>query len=249
MTKLLLPPDAVALIADMDGTIARCNSAHCEAGARALASFGIDFEIGCKLWQEAARAAGVSQPFYRDLLRAAGDLAVSAGLIKSGGENELPDRHKQVTEELAAGKWELVSLVEPLPGAAELISAAHEGRLKIALLSYTPIGLSRAILRQVGIEKCFDLIQCADKTGRNNTAKMHGPCWQEVACEIGVAAEQYVRVVAITDTAQDVLGAQEAGFHVFCLPSSEKTSDTLRAANLPRVSVLSTWEDLIFTGN
>jgi HAD superfamily hydrolase (TIGR01509 family) len=188
-----------AVLFDVDGTLVDSNYLHVHAWHRAFRTLGVVVES----WR-IHRCIGMD----------------GSALIRAlAGEH-----HEAAAKELHSQFYaELVELLQPLPGARELLDTVAERGVQVVLASSAPEG-ELATLRKV-LDR-DDIVSVATSSGDVETAKPD-PGIVEVAVErAGVGAQ---RAVFVGDSVWDVRAAARAGVTCIGLLSGGTSRHELEA--------------------
>lgn len=201
-------PDAKleAVIWDLDGVIADTGSYHFRAWQQVFSKRGVSFT------EEDFR--------YRFGQRNDEIIRGALGANIAPGELEIIAREKEETlRRLIAGN------VKPLPGAIELIRSLRQNGLKVAIASSGPPENIQLMLRELGIEDCFQAIV----SGREVAESKPSPqIFLRAARKLGVPPGNSV---VMEDAVAGVAGAKRAGMKCVAVTSSHP-GDSLKEADL-----------------
>lgn len=201
-----------ALIFDVDGTLADTEQAHLAAFNHAFATEGFDWHWGVPLYTRLLEVSGGKERilhYWR---------TVQPGLTDLDGQalQQTVDRlHARKT----AAYEEAVQdgLVQLRPGVRELVEAATQAGLRLAIATTTTPANIAALLRHAwgpDWRYRFEVIEDADTAPRK---KPHPQVYQQALRRLGLAPEQ---CLAFEDSANGLRAALAAGIDTVVTPNA-----------------------------
>jgi HAD superfamily hydrolase (TIGR01509 family) len=135
---------------------------------------------------------------------------------------------------------ELILSQPVLPGVLELIDAAKEANLKLAIASSSPHSWVDTHAKRLGIFDRFDAVICADDVGAGRT-KPNPDLFLLALNQLGVEKEA---AVVFEDSPNGVKAANQAGIFVVAVPNPVTSLLVIEGADL----ILSSLSELALVG-
>lgn len=185
----------LALLFDLDGTIAETDSLHLPTWVDALQPHGIE----------------VDEEFYRDRISGRNTAEIVRELLP-----ELTDEQgRSIGDAKEASFRKLASELEPLPGLVDFVGRGRERGMRIALVTNAPEENVEAILLALKLRNLFDVVVLADEV----EAVKPDPAPYRAALErTGVPAE---RALAFEDSVSGISSSVAAGIPTVGIASSQ----------------------------
>ncbi len=185
----------LALLFDLDGTIAETDSLHLPTWVDALQPHGIE----------------VDEEFYRDRISGRNTAEIVRELLP-----ELTDEQgRSIGDAKEASFRKRASELEPLPGLVDFVGRGRERGMRIALVTNAPEENVEAILLALKLRNLFDVVVLADEV----EAVKPDPAPYRAALErTGVPAE---RALAFEDSVSGISSSVAAGIPTVGIASSQ----------------------------
>ena len=185
----------LALLFDLDGTIAETDSLHLPTWVDALQPHGIE----------------VDEEFYRDRISGRNTAEIVRELLP-----ELTDEQgRSIGDAKEASFRKRASELEPLPGLVDFVGRGRERGMRIALVTNAPEENVEAILLALKLRNLFDVVVLADEV----EAVKPDPAPYRAALErTGVPAE---RALAFEDSVSGISSSVAAGIPTVGISSSQ----------------------------
>ena len=193
-----------ALIFDFDGLIVDSETPEFDAWREIYAEFGHDLKVETWGQNVGGMAASTFRPYpYLESLtgRNLSSLNLSA----------------RATEQALA---RILSL-PPLPGVLEMLTAAKQAGLRLAVASSSPHRWVDGHLARLGLDHFFETVRCADDVART---KPEPDLYLSALAALKVSADQ---AIAFEDSPNGVRAARSAGLFVVAIPNPVTAQLTL----------------------
>lgn len=138
-----------------------------------------------------------------------------------------PLDHESIHTGRTARHHELIGGLDPLPGVAELIDAAHAEGLGLAVASSSPTRWVETHLTRLGLHARFDALCGRDVVG--GRAKPEPDVYLAALDAVGVAAPD---AVAVEDSPHGIAAAKAAGLACVAVPNRITEAGDFSAADL-----------------
>jgi len=201
------PPSPVAgLLLDLDGTLIDTEQFHYESTLAVLAEWNIHLSP-----DDFIPFIGFSDVPFWNALRDRFDIPYSA--------NHLAKRR---TEEYV--RILQATSIEPLSGVLDLLQAANERQIPMAVASASPRGQIAAGLEAAGLAQALPIRRSGHEDVGPNRGKPFPDVYLEAAKAIGAEAQQ---CTAVEDSANGMRAAKAAGCFTVCVPcASHPTTES-----------------------
>jgi len=209
--------EAIALIFDIDGTLAETEELHRAAFNEAFVQVGLDWHWGRRIYRDLLRVAG-----GKERIRAFDQMRRTGPPISDKAIAEL---HQVKTERFAAL---MASAACPLrPGVHALLDAARARGQKLAICTTTTRVNIDALLETTlgaGWESLFAAVVAADDVARKKPAP---DAYIEVLSQLDLPASA---CIAFEDSRNGLLAALSAGVHCIVIRSIYFSDDDFTGA-------------------
>jgi HAD superfamily hydrolase (TIGR01509 family) len=193
----------LALLFDLDGTLAETDSLHLPTWVGTLEPYGVE----------------VDEELYRDNISGRSTDEIVRALLP----NLTADESRSIGDAKEASFRERASELEPLPGLVDFIERGKERGMKIALVTNAPEENVETILLALELRDFFDIIVLADEV----EAVKPDPAPYRAALEkVGVPAE---RALAFEDSVSGISSSVAAGIPTVGIASSQDPKRLLKA--------------------
>jgi HAD superfamily hydrolase (TIGR01509 family) len=195
----------LALLFDLDGTIAETDSLHLPTWVDALQPHGVE----------------VDEEFYRDRISGRNTAEIVRELLP-----DLTDEQgRSIGDAKEASFRERASELEPLSGLMDFVERARKRGMRIALVTNAPEENVEAILPALKLRDLFDVVVLADDV----EAVKPDPAPYRAALEkTGVPAE---RALAFEDSVSGITSSVAAGIPTVGIASSQDPKRLLRSGS------------------
>jgi HAD superfamily hydrolase (TIGR01509 family) len=206
-----------ALIFDFDGLILDTETPEYLAWKNIYQEYG--FELPSGEWEKIVGGYGLSTfDAAEHLVQLLSSSRMAEGHLDS---TSLRDRHRSES-------GALIYAQEILPGVLDMIHAAKEQRLKLAIASSSPHAWVDAHAKRLGIFHHFDVVICADDVGAGRT-KPNPDLFLLALNQLQVQADE---AVVFEDSPNGVTAARRAGIFVVAVPNELTALLPIEGANL-----------------
>jgi phosphoglycolate phosphatase len=190
------------VIFDLDGTLVNAYPAVAQSVNHTLKSLG----LACRSHDEIKRSVG------------SGDRKLMAHFV---GE-KLADKAMAIYRPHHIKALGVKGAVKLLPGAREILKFLKSRGSKLAIASNRPTKFTRIILKVLGVSKFFDVVLCADKTGR---PKPYPDILWAIAKRLNIENEE---VLYVGDMTIDVNCARRAGVRMVAVSTGSSSKKELK---------------------
>jgi putative hydrolase of the HAD superfamily len=201
-----------ALIFDFDGLIVDSETPDFDAWREIYAEFGHDLKVETWGQNVGGMAASTFRP-YPYLESLTGRNLSSLNLSARASERSMA---------------RLLSL-PPLPGVLEMLTAAKQAGLRLAVASSSPHHWVDGHLARLGLDHFFETVRCSDDVART---KPEPDLYLSALDALKVSADQ---AIAFEDSPNGVRAARSAGIFVVAIPNPVTAQLTMVGENM-RVS-------------
>jgi HAD superfamily hydrolase (TIGR01549 family) len=195
------------ILFDVDGTLVLSNDAHAQAWCEAFAKHGFP--------------AGLAA--VRKLIGMGSDKLIEALYPEMNDEAGVADEIKQDRKQLFLTKY--VPMLQPAPGARELVQAMQRAGLKTVVASSASSDELEALLRAAGVDDLLTETTTADDA---DNSKPDPDIIETALDKIGLPADD---VLMIGDTPYDIEAAHRAGVRCVAVRCGGWDDTALRGAD------------------
>ncbi|MCL2281597.1 MAG: tRNA (adenosine(37)-N6)-threonylcarbamoyltransferase complex dimerization subunit type 1 TsaB [Dehalococcoidia bacterium] len=197
----------IAIIWDIDGTIADTADLHFLAWHTVFAKHNIDF----------------SREDFRKDFGMRNDLVLQNFLGEKAAEQDM----KAISEEKNQIYRDIIqqNIVLPMPGATELLEALHIRSIPMAVASSSPHQNIEIVLGKLGIKHMFKAIISGEEV---NYGKPNPEIYHKAAAKLGIETRH---CVVIEDAIGGIAGACAAGMHSIGIAANH-SKESLQAADI-----------------
>ena len=193
----------LALLFDLDGTLAETDSLHLPTWVDVLEPYGVE----------------VDEEFYRDSISGRNTNEIIRALLPDLTEEE----NRSIGDAKEASFRERAADLEPLPGLIDFVERGRKRGMRIALVTNAPQENVEAILLALKLRDCFDEVVLADEV---ESVKPHPAPYRAALQKTGVSAE---RALAFEDSVSGISSSVAAGIPTVGITSSQDPEKLLGA--------------------
>jgi HAD superfamily hydrolase (TIGR01509 family) len=193
----------LALLFDLDGTLAETDSLHLPTWVDTLEPYGVE----------------VDEEFYRDRISGRSTAEIVRELLPDLTDEE----GRSIKNAKEASFRERASELEPLPGLIDFVERGRGREMKIALVTNAPEENVEAILLALELRDSFDVIVLADEV---EAVKPDPAPYRAALKKAGVPAE---RALAFEDSVSGISSSTAAGIPTVGIASSQDPERLLEA--------------------
>ncbi|MBJ7294758.1 MAG: hexitol phosphatase HxpB [Dolichospermum sp.] len=188
----------VAVIFDMDGVLIDSEPLWCRAEVEVFNNLGVPLQESMCSQTMGLRTSEVVSYWYAQ--------------FPWTGTNQ-----SAVAERILSRVGELVATEgKPMPGAVETVQLCQRMHLPLALATSSPIHLVYLVLKRLGLQDAFDVLNSAET---EEFGKPHPAVYLTAARRLGVLPSN---CIAVEDSIRGMMSAKTAGMRCIVVPAADE---------------------------